>query len=61
MTGQPPFGAFPSAFMGLVGPDGTVEHTGDNLTGEGEGDDEQVKVNLAGLAMLFTGMRHFRH
>lgn len=27
--------------------DGSVEHTGDNRTGEGEGDDEQVKVNLA--------------
>lgn len=27
--------------------DGAVEHTGDNLTGEGEGDDEQIKVNLA--------------
>ena len=23
-----------------------VEHTGDNLTGEGEGDDEQIKVDL---------------
>ena len=31
-------------------PDGSVEHTGDNLTGEGEGDDEQIKVNLAGRA-----------
>jgi tellurium resistance protein TerD len=37
-------------FNNLVTPDGTVEHTGDNLTGEGEGDDEQVKVNLAGLS-----------
>ena len=36
-------------FNNLVSPDGTVEHTGDNLTGEGEGDDEQVKINLAGL------------
>lgn len=26
--------------------DGAVEHTGDNRTGEGEGDDEQVKVSL---------------
>ncbi|MGE1211936.1 TerD family protein [Bacillus pumilus] len=25
---------------------GSVEHTGDNLTGEGDGDDEQVLVNL---------------
>ncbi|AOW93112.1 chemical-damaging agent resistance protein C [Rhodococcus sp. WMMA185] len=30
----------------LVSPDGTVEHTGDNLTGEGEGDDESIKVDL---------------
>jgi len=27
-------------------PDGSVEHTGDNRTGAGEGDDEQIKVNL---------------
>ncbi len=26
---------------------GSIEHTGDNRTGQGEGDDEQVKVNLA--------------
>jgi tellurium resistance protein TerD len=37
-------------FNNLSSPDATVEHTGDNLTGEGEGDDEQVKVNLAGMA-----------
>ncbi|HEY3005175.1 MAG TPA: TerD family protein [Kribbellaceae bacterium] len=36
-------------FNNLVSPDGSVEHTGDNRTGEGEGDDEQVKVNLAGV------------
>ncbi|MYT58838.1 chemical-damaging agent resistance protein C, partial [Streptomyces sp. SID7834] len=30
-------------------PDGSVEHTGDNLTGEGEGDDEVIKVNLSGV------------
>ena len=29
--------------------DGSVEHTGDNRTGEGGGDDESVKVNLAGV------------
>ncbi len=32
----------------LKSPDGAVEHTGDNVTGEGAGDDEQIKVNLAG-------------
>lgn len=28
---------------------GAVEHTGDNLTGEGDGDDESVKVNLSAV------------
>jgi len=30
-----------------TGADGAVEHLGDNLTGEGEGDDEQIKVDLS--------------
>lgn len=34
-------------FNQLRSPDGSVEHTGDNLTGEGEGDDEAINVNLA--------------
>ncbi len=34
-------------FNNLTSPDGSVEHLGDNLTGEGEGDDEEIKVNLA--------------
>ena len=33
-------------YNNLRSSDGSVEHTGDNLTGEGEGDDEQVKVDL---------------
>ncbi|MCR8848195.1 TerD family protein [Rossellomorea sp. SC111] len=33
----------------LIGGNGSVEHTGDNLTGEGDGDDEQVKVNLGSV------------
>ncbi len=41
-------------FNNLVSPDGTVEHTGDNLTGEGEGDDEIIKVNLAGMSQDVT-------
>ncbi|MEV8408503.1 TerD family protein [Streptomyces niveus] len=36
-------------YNNLKSPDGSVEHTGDNLTGEGEGDDESLKVNLAGV------------
>ena len=31
-------------------PDGNVVHQGDNRSGAGEGDDEQVNVNLAGFA-----------
>lgn len=34
-------------YNNLKTPDGSVEHTGDNLTGDGEGDDEQIKVNLS--------------
>ena len=34
-------------FNNLKSPEGSVEHMGDNLTGGGEGDDEQIKVNLA--------------
>ena len=37
-------------FNNLTSPDGSVEHTGDNLTGEGEGDDELIHVNLAGTS-----------
>ena len=32
-------------YNNLKSPDGAVEHTGDNLTGEGEGDDEQIKLS----------------
>ena len=28
---------------------GSIKHMGDNLTGEGEGDDEQIEVNLADI------------
>lgn len=31
------------------GANGAVEHTGDNRTGAGDGDDEQVKINLFGV------------
>jgi tellurium resistance protein TerD len=36
-------------FNNKVSPEGSVEHTGDNLTGEGDGDDESIKVNLAAV------------
>ncbi|WJV45648.1 TerD family protein [Streptomyces flavofungini] len=36
-------------YNNLKSPDGSVEHTGDNLTGQGEGDDEVIKVDLAAV------------
>ena len=36
-------------FNNLRSPDGSVVHTGDNLTGEGEGDDEVIQVDLAAV------------
>ncbi|MDX3850277.1 TerD family protein [Streptomyces sp. AK02-01A] len=36
-------------YNNLRSPEGSVEHTGDNLTGEGEGDDEAIKVDLAAV------------
>ncbi len=34
-------------YNNLKSPDGSVEHTGDNLTGDGDGDDEQVNIDLS--------------
>ncbi len=34
-------------YNNLKSPNGAVEHTGDNLTGDGEGDDEQILVDLS--------------
>jgi len=34
-------------YNNLKSPNGAVEHTGDNLTGDGEGDDEQIIVDLS--------------
>ena len=31
----------------LKHPSGSVEHMGDNLTGEGEGDDEEIRIDLS--------------
>ncbi|MCW2875542.1 TerD family protein [Actinacidiphila oryziradicis] len=38
-------------FNNLASPDRSVEHSGDNLTGGGDGDDEQIRVNLAAVAV----------
>ncbi len=34
-------------FGNLVHPSNSVQHMGDNLTGAGDGDDEQIKINLS--------------
>lgn len=34
-------------YNNLKSPDDAVEHTGDNLTGDGDGDDEQIVVDLS--------------
>ena len=34
-------------YNNLASPDGAVTHTGDNLTGEGEGDDESIMIDLS--------------
>ncbi len=36
-------------FNNLKSPDGSIEHAGDNRTGEGEGDDEVINVDLAAV------------
>ncbi|HZK95923.1 MAG TPA: TerD family protein [Prolixibacteraceae bacterium] len=41
-------------YNNLKSPDGAVEHTGDNLTGAGEGDDESVKVDLSKINTAAT-------
>lgn len=37
-------------YNNLKSPDEAVEHTGDNLTGEGEGDDESIRVDLSKIS-----------
>jgi tellurium resistance protein TerD len=41
-------------FNNLKTTDGSVEHTGDNLTGDGDGDDEQIKVDLSKIDINAT-------
>ncbi len=38
----------------LVHPSGGVQHMGDNLTGAGEGDDEQIKIDLSQVPANIT-------
>jgi tellurium resistance protein TerZ len=37
-------------FQQLTSQDGSVQHTGDNRTGAGEGDDESIRVNLSAVS-----------
>lgn len=37
-------------YNNLRSPDGAIEHTGDNRTGEGEGDDESIDIELTALS-----------
>ncbi|WP_432541042.1 TerD family protein [Kineococcus sp. SYSU DK002] len=46
-NGKVPNDGFFVFFNQLKSPEGSVEHTGDNRTGEGEGDDEQINVDLS--------------
>lgn len=46
-------------FRQLSSKDGSIKHSGDNLTGEGDGDDETISVNLSQLpkevaSLVFT-------
>ena len=41
-------------YNNLKSPDGAVIHTGDNLTGEGEGDDESIFIDLSKINHLAT-------
>ncbi len=43
-------------FRQLTSRDGSVHHTGDNRTGDGDGDDEQILVNLAQVPPQVTAM-----
>ena len=43
-------------YNNLRSPDGAVEHTGDNLTGEGDGDDEVINVDLVALSPTVTNI-----
>ncbi len=41
-------------YNNLTSSDGSVRHTGDNLTGEGDGDDESIRVDLAAVPAQIT-------
>ncbi|NKY34956.1 TerD family protein [Nocardia speluncae] len=43
-------------YNNLRSPEGSIEHTGDNVTGEGEGDDEVINVDLANTPPTITSI-----
>ncbi|TLF74828.1 TerD family protein [Nocardia cyriacigeorgica] len=43
-------------YNNLRSPEGSIEHTGDNLTGEGDGDDEVINVDLAATPPTITNI-----
>jgi len=45
-----------AAFFQLSSRNGTVRHSGDNLTGEGQGDDEVITVDLARLPQQISAV-----
>ncbi|GAA5089417.1 TerD family protein [Nocardia iowensis] len=43
-------------YNNLRSPEGSIEHTGDNLTGAGEGDDEVINVDLTATPPTITNI-----
>jgi tellurium resistance protein TerZ len=43
-------------FRQLRSKDGSIQHTGDNRTGAGDGDDEQINVNLDAVPALVKSL-----
>ncbi|MFC0447512.1 chemical-damaging agent resistance protein C [Rhodococcus sp. ACS1] len=43
-------------YNNLRSPDGSIEHTGDNLTGDGDGDDEVINVDLQAVPPNVTNI-----
>lgn len=44
-------------YNNLNSPNGSIAHQGDNLTGDGDGDDEQIVIDLAALPDHVTDLR----